>query len=222
MKHILLFAIASFTPAQELSDSQILAMGHQRWMAKAEATTPGNLDELASAEYRFAIALGKRNTVQIKQSANKEKLEQLQMWVANLTKVSSRVGDYAHENEPLRYFHNRRANSLANLTIEGFMTQTPPPAIVTQAQLWDTYAKGKEFHDGNDEKIEAFRYRGQGGATAKQLKIEYQSVGFFMDKLLKEVATESPTKRQHAIYHCHQMLRLTMGKNPIEAVFICG
>lgn len=215
MKHFLLLAIAAFTPAQEVTDSQILAMGHQRWIAKAKEATPGNLDELSAAEHRFALALGKRNNVRINQSPNKKKLEQLQMWVANLTKGAARVGDYAHANESLRFFHNRRANTLANLTIEGFMTQTPPPIILTQAQVWETYAKGKAFHDGNDEKIEAFRHSGQGGYTVKQLKLEYQSLGFFIDKLLKEVAPAPLTQRQHAIYHCDRMLRLSMGENPI-------
>lgn len=215
MKHFLLLAVAAFSPAQEVTDSQILAMGHQRWIERAQEATPGNLDELSSAEYRFALALGKRNTVRINQSPNKKKLEQLQMWVANLTKGAARVGDYAHATESLRFFHNRRANTLANLTIEGFMTQTPPPIILTQAQVWETYAKGKSFHDANDEKIEAYRYNGQGGYTVKQLKLEYQSLGFFMDKLLKEVASAPLTQRQHAIYHCDRMIRLSMGENPI-------
>lgn len=206
-------ASASNHSQESISDTQMLAMGHRQWIAKTIQNHPDNLDEISNGEYRFALALGKRNAQRIERDPNRDKLTKLQMWVSNLTKGAARVGDYAHVNEAQRFLNNRKANSLANITIDGFLSQSPPPKLLTQAEVWETFRKGREFHNANDAKIAD--YERQGGYSVKQLKLEYNSLGFFADKLLKEIASAPISQRQHALFHCNQMFQLSMGQNPI-------
>lgn len=197
------FAITN-PSAQDFSNEQILAMGHRTYVTRFP-----DPDSRAAAERRFALAQGERNELAIKASPRRKKLEELQNWVANLTKCSMRIADYVPENEQLRFLLSRKCEAAANLAIAAFISESSPTRKVSQAGLWKTFRRGQAFHAGNKERIEKF-----GGYSFQQLQLEFGSVGRFSDDLLKAVANQPLGVRLQAISYCDTMMRVTMGEDP--------
>jgi len=190
------------------SDDEILVRGH-----RAYVTPFAQPNERSEAEYRYALALGKRNAVEIAGSPSREQLEYLELNVANITKGACRVSDYATDSEEIRMLHERKAFTLANLTVEGFISHRPPEEAPSQGQMWQTFRRAGQFHMANREKIEKCQ-RESGGYSYDQLQLEYGSLKTFANRMMKAVAKAPVADRQHAFRICDRLFRLTIGEDP--------
>lgn len=203
-----LAAFAAVSVPQDSSEAEMLQLGHRAYVARFQSAP-----DRTGAEERFAWALGKRNTIEINRSSKKVHLEELQMWIANITKGACRVGDFSHGTEELRFLRNRKATTLANITIDGFIKASPPDQTLAQSQVWDTYRRGLEFHKNSLDAVAAYQY--QGGYGPDKHLIAYEGVGIHIKSLFKAVASSPIGERQQAFYHCNRMLLLTMGEDPM-------
>lgn len=194
--------------AQLSSELDVLESTHRQYVNQIG---PGV--DRSEAERRYSLALGRRNLRRIETSPDRKRLEELDMWVSNITKGACRVADYAFPQEETRIVMMRKAESLANLTIEGVISETPVPRPSSQAQAWTQFRRGRGFHRAHEADIR--NYEPRGGYSVKQFHLEYESLGVFAEKLFKAAAPLEVSQRRHVFALVESLFRLTMGEDPL-------
>jgi hypothetical protein len=191
------------------TEADILALGHQKWIASIKAS-----DELADAEKRFAVALGRRNQLRIPVSRDPKAFEDLQISLANVTKGACRLADYVLENGPNSLLYNAKATSLAAITLENFMEDRPTKDLTTQAVVWKAYVAARQSHARNVDVLRAY-YAQHGGYSPERYPVEFAGLGGSIDRTLKSVASRSIQQKRHVFTHCIRMIKLTLGEDPL-------
>ena len=212
----LLIALAlSITPVQstKISDQQMLEMGHDRWIAHVQSFSDG-ASKLTDAEKRFATALGVQNQRQIAFSSEQKYLDELVMYLSNITKGSDRIADYRLEGTENASLYNAKSWSVTNIAIHKIASRAPADSNLSQAKVWSAFKAARDDHNASFERIEAFRQR-SGGYTAELLGHEVNSIRILSTKTMQLISDRPDREKQHVFAVLIKMINLTTGADPL-------
>ena len=205
---------ASTWSTAQLSDAEILHMGHDKWIASVHKISSGDRDQLTNAEKRFTIALTLRNREAIKLSHDRARLDALETHLANATKGASRIADSVLLGAPDYSLFNAKAQTLTAVTLDRIINSSVAESRLQQSEVWDTFKATREGHVRNKAQIEA-SYARYGGFSLDQHLREFDSLGASMARSMKEMAGATPNQKQHLFHLCVRLTRLTLGEDPL-------
>lgn len=209
---LLLLALPS--PPDTLTDDQIVAMGHERYIAQQTAHAPGNLDIQGDAERSYGMALTRVNERIMAASPNKAELKEIQMYLANITKVSMRKADAFTDGTPQFGFYIRRAEVSVSRALHGYLVGAKAEKTLTQQEVWTAYTKGKDFLDKNRDRL--VNYASRGGYGIDQHELGYKALGDFFVKVFTIVADSTPDQKKIMFRYAREMIYYTAGHDPLS------
>jgi hypothetical protein len=205
------FAVAF---GQDASVDDIIRTGHDRWIASFRTSQPDNYDALADAENRFALAFSKRKEELIAQSPERKQLEELDIYLANLTKSACRLSDYTLHGTEFFRLYNAKAATLMVLTMEGVAAKRSAKAPLDQEAVWKSFRQTRAMHANNLTRIEAFE-RQSGGYSAQQHMREYEALGQMLTRVFETMAGGSRDQKSHLFATSIKLINLTIGEDPL-------
>ncbi len=196
---------------QDVSDDQIIAMGRDAWIARHQGA---DLDQLRSAERRFALAVGLRKEAAIQRSADAKLLNDIDIDMANITKGACRLADYQLAQRPEGLLINAKASTLMVLTMDAVVRRLPCASAVTQTDVWRTYKDTAAYHLGQSEAIQ--RDADRGGYSVEGHALNYKGLGHNIGRLMNHVASRSADEKRHLFDAVIKLIYLTKGQDPLS------
>lgn len=198
----------------DVTNDQILAMGHDKWIAKVREEGDGSFGSLAEAEKRFTIALTIQSESRMETHPEGLVAKELQLLIANLAKSSCRVGDFMTYEKPHGHYYNAKAGTQAAMALHSFLSNRAPQVQLSQNDVWEEYKSTKVFHENSRDLVTGFAGR-SGGYTAEQHMLEYESLAYFTKKIFTVAKNSTTNQKQSLFYFTRQMIRISKGDDPM-------
>ncbi len=196
------------------TDSQIMAMGYSRWIQLTLAYPGHSLDQLEEAERRYAWAQTLENERVIASRPDKEELQRLHIYIADITKSSYIIGDYMMLDKPYDHLYIAKSESLSAITLKDVLANRPPLTKTSPDSLKKILKNAREIHQRNKNKIELFNKR-KGGFNSTQLLQEFDRISQLMLQVIKNKALKSDAQKQQILQLFHRLINLSLGLDPL-------
>ena len=189
-------------------------MGHERYIAQQTAHAPGNLDIQGDAERSYGMALTRVNERIMAARPNKAELNEIQKYLANITKVSMRKADAFTDGTPQFGFYIRRAEVSVSRALHGYLVGAKAEQTLTQQDVWTAYAKGKDFLDKNRDRL--VNYASRGGYGIDQHELGYKALGTYFSKVFQLISNGSQDQKMIMFRFAREMIFYTCGNDPLS------
>ena len=216
MLHLTCFLACALALQQgrELTDQQILEMGHARYIAQETAHAPHDPEVQFGAERRFGIATTRVNEKIIASRQDAKALKEIQIFMANITKGSMRLADAFTFGTPKFSLYIGRAEVSVSRALHGYLVPPASFRSVSQPDVWATYANGQEYLARSEARVR--EYSARGGFSLEQHSLSYQSIRIHMTELFRRISAATPTQKRVIFSYCQEMIHYICGGDPLS------
>lgn len=196
----------------EIADERMLELGHATYMKLVRSAHPNDVGQWVEGEKRFQLQLAYRKEAMIQASPQRERYDQIDILLANITKSACRAGDAFTVGTPNEFLYNAKASTAMVLSMEAILKNTPTTSVL-QPKVWQTYRENQRFHQTEEPRIAEFAQRG--GFSVEQHGITLNAIGNFITKVAELMKDFTRDQKSHLFSLCIRLLRLTTGGDPL-------